>query len=77
MIATILQVPAQDPTYGAVSGLLFAILLIAGGTFFYFLPSYIGRHKRNARAIFTLNLLAGWTLVGWIVAMVWATTVEK
>jgi len=30
-------------------------------------------HKANYDAIRTLNLLAGWTVVGWIVAMVWAT----
>jgi hypothetical protein len=40
----------------------------------YFLPTIIGWHKRNAGAIFVLNLLLGWTLVGWAVALVWALT---
>jgi hypothetical protein len=40
----------------------------------YFLPTIIGWHKRNAGAIFVLNLLLGWTLVGWVVALVWALT---
>lgn len=40
----------------------------------YFLPTYVGRHKRNATAIFVLNLFAGWTFIGWVVALVWATT---
>jgi len=38
----------------------------------YFLPSIVGRRKQNANAIFVLNLLLGWTIVGWVVAMVWA-----
>jgi hypothetical protein len=42
----------------------------------YFLPTIIGLRKRNAGAIFALNLLLGWTLIGWIVALVWALTVE-
>ena len=38
----------------------------------YFLPTFIsGRHK-NHTAIFVLNLLLGWTIIGWSVAMVWA-----
>jgi len=43
-----------------------------GGLVLYFLPSIIGRNKRNAGAIFLLNFFLGWTVVGWIVAMVWA-----
>ena len=42
--------------------------------FVYFLPSIVGSQKRNAGAIFALNLLLGWTLIGWIVAFVWAVT---
>lgn len=38
----------------------------------YFVPSFVGRGKRNAKAIFVLNLLAGWTAVGWIAALIWA-----
>jgi Superinfection immunity protein len=51
-----------------------ATLIIAG----YFLPSLVSvlRHKRNAEAIFVLNLLLGWTLVGWVIALVWAVTVD-
>lgn len=51
---------------------LYIILAVA----FYFLPTIVGNRKRNANAIFTLNLLLGWTVIGWIVALVWATTAE-
>ena len=44
------------------------------GTFLYFLPSFIAlvRGKRDTLAIFLLNLFLGWSVVGWIVALVWA-----
>jgi hypothetical protein len=45
-------------------------------TLLYFLPSIIGHNKHNAAAIFLLNLLLGWTVVGWFVAMVWACTAD-
>ena len=44
--------------------------------FLYFLPTLVGAKKRNAAAIFVLNLLLGWTFIGWVVAMVWALTYE-
>jgi hypothetical protein len=45
--------------------------------FVYFLPAIIGRHKANAVAIFALNLFLGWTLIGWILALVWACTEDS
>lgn len=38
----------------------------------YFLPSYLARNNPNFTAILILNILAGWTFIGWIVALVWA-----
>jgi len=40
----------------------------------YFLPSIIAlaRSKRDLLAIFMLNLFLGWSVIGWIVALVWA-----
>ena len=45
-------------------------LLVAG--LLYFLPAIIGHNKRDATGIFILNLVAGWTGIGWIVALLWA-----
>jgi Superinfection immunity protein len=44
--------------------------------FLYFLPALVANHRRhhNQAAIFTLNLLGGWTAIGWIAAFVWAMT---
>jgi hypothetical protein len=54
-------------------GSFFLLILILAACI-YFLPAIIGRHKRNSGAIFALNLFAGWTFVGWIIALVWACT---
>lgn len=61
------QVAAQALTTVLVLVLVFGV---------YFLPSFVGRHKRNSGAIVVLNLFLGWTLVGWVAALVWALTVE-
>jgi Superinfection immunity protein len=50
-----------------------ALVLIIGA-FFYFIPALAGHKKQNAGAIFALNLFLGWTLIGWVVALVWAMT---
>ena len=44
------------------------------GTVLYFLPSIIAlaRSKRDTLAIFLLNLFLGWSVIGWVVALVWA-----
>jgi hypothetical protein len=50
--------------------LIFSILL-------YFLPALIGRHKTDAMGIFIVNLLFGWTVIGWIIALIWACAAER
>ena len=46
-----------------------------GGLFvMYFLPSIIAfaRNKRDTTAILLLNLFLGWSVIGWVIALVWA-----
>lgn len=45
----------------------------------YFAPTLIANNKKKANtgAIFALNLLAGWTVICWVVALVWSLTAEK
>ena len=40
----------------------------------YFLPSLISflRGHKNTLAIFLLNLVFGWTLLGWMAALIWS-----
>ena len=44
------------------------------GFVMYFLPSIIAivRSKRDVTAIILLNLFLGWTMIGWVVSLVWA-----
>lgn len=53
-----------------------AFILVAASPIIYFLPSVVGRKKRNFGAILILNLFLGWTVVGWVAALVWAVTKE-
>lgn len=42
----------------------------------YFVPSLVaaGRKHPNSTAIGVLNLMVGWTILGWVVALVWSCT---
>jgi len=52
------------------------MLTLAIAVLFYFLPAIIGRHKRDAAGIFLLNLLLGWTVICWLIALIWACMSE-
>ena len=49
------------------------------GIALYFLPTIIAaaRHKTNLVGIFLVNFLLGWSVIGWIVALVWAISTER
>jgi hypothetical protein len=51
-------------------------VIVVAIIYFYFLPTITAgeKGKENTKAIFFLNLVLGWTVLGWIVAMVWAIT---
>ncbi|MGD1038437.1 MAG: superinfection immunity protein [Roseiarcus sp.] len=53
---------------GMGGGLLLLVL--------YFAPSIIAlmRGHLSAAAIFVLNLVFGWTFIGWIIALIWSLT---
>lgn len=53
---------------------LLEILLVILIFTVYFLPSLIAflRQHKNKLAIFLLNLLLGWTVLGWVVSLVWS-----
>ena len=44
--------------------------------FFYFLPAFLARNKPEFTSILILNILAGWTFIGWIIALIWALTAK-
>ena len=62
-----LSIDAVGPLYGMLLALAFVLL--------YFFPTVIAavRKHRELHAIFELNALLGWTFVGWVLALVWAS----
>ena len=48
------------------------------GFVMYFLPSILAfaRSKRDATAILLLNIFLDWTVIGWVVALVWAVKTD-
>jgi hypothetical protein len=55
---------------------IFSIVIVVLAICFYFLPTMIGsiRHTEHGAGIFWINLLFGWTVLGWIAALIWAVT---
>ncbi|WP_396189723.1 superinfection immunity protein [Flavobacterium sp.] len=64
----------MNAAYSIAKGIGFFILNVF--TFCYFLPSTVAYYRRdkcgNVNSIFVLNLFLGWTLVGWVIALIWA-----
>lgn len=64
---------AALPNKNVLIGGAFAWAFIIVLAVLYFVPSAIAllRRHRNAIAIVALNIFLGWTLVGWVVSLVW------
>ena len=58
--------------------LILTVLAIATGTAVYFLPAIVAgaRRARHFAGIFILDLLFGWTVVGWLGTLIWACADE-
>ncbi len=67
---------AGNEMSSAIVGAILGLLALVVAAVIYFIPALIAHQnkKKNASAIFMLNLLAGWTFIGWVVAIVWAVT---
>ncbi len=52
---------------------LIGIGAIVGLCIIYFVPVLLAhdRKHKNVAAIGILNLLLGWTIIGWIIALIW------
>jgi hypothetical protein len=53
---------------------LMVICGVIAGAIIYFLPTVIAKNRQmdGIPALFLVNLLLGWTLIGWIVVLLWA-----
>jgi hypothetical protein len=51
------------------------LVLLTVATLGYLLPATVAywRGKKNFLAIAVLNVFLGWTLIGWVIALVWAS----
>jgi hypothetical protein len=79
---TIIASLAATPAFAeAASGKDFesALTMLIVMAAFYALPSIVAwrRGHHQTLAILTLNIGLGWTLIGWIGALVWANTAIK
>lgn len=56
-----------------------AILIFIFALLVYFLPTMVAssREIRASGGVFVLNLLLGWTFLGWVIALVWAVAGER
>ena len=45
----------------------------------YLIPYYVGYYnkKRHENMIFWVNLLVGWTVVGWLAVLIWAFAKDR
>ena len=62
-----------------VSVIVFAVIMIVGGFFslaLYLLPTILSifRDHPQKGPIIAINLLVGWTFIGWVVAIVWSVS---
>jgi hypothetical protein len=58
--------------YGPLPG----FFIIAGLIALYFVPAVWAhhRHHRNENAILLTTLFFGWTCIGWVIALIWASS---
>ena len=56
-----------------------SVMLVTWLALLYMLPTIIAvvQQRTNTGAIAALNVLLGWTFIGWVVALVWAMTKGK
>jgi len=57
---------------------MFFLPFFGFGFVMYFIPTIVAlaRNKRDTLSIFLLNLLLGWTLIGWVVALIWSVKTD-
>jgi len=52
------------------------LLLLLG---IHFLPTFVAivRQQRHSVLIFVLNIFVGWTIIGWLILLIWAAVGEE
>ena len=67
-----------DPVAGVIGVIVFLVIVIFCFAI-YFIPSIvaIASNHSSAGGIVALNLLLGWSFIGWVVALVWALSAPR
>lgn len=57
--------------------IIFILLIL--GVIVYFIPALVANNHQHPQtgAITILNLFLGWTLLGWVIALVWACSKQE
>jgi hypothetical protein len=60
-------------------GFFFFPFFFGFGFLFYFLPTIVAcvRERHDRLSVFLLNLFLGWSLIGWVIALVWALRSDR
>jgi hypothetical protein len=53
------------------------IVLLVLGLALYFIPTIVGWKTKYSSGILLLNLFLGWTVLGWLGALIWAISSPK
>ena len=53
---------------------IFGIFMLVLLLFIYFIPAFVATQRKHVAvsAITLINLFLGWTLIGWLVSLIWA-----
>jgi T4 superinfection immunity protein len=59
--------------------ILAGLVVMLGALWLYLLPAYIAYRRRHHQAapILVLNLVFGWTLLGWVGTLAWAVSAVR
>ena len=68
----------MDILLGALA-LIFTVCVTVAGFYLYLYPSVaaIKRKRKDVIPILFLNLIIGWTILGWGICLFWALNVEQ
>lgn len=53
------------------------VLAVILGLTIYLIPSFVASGKKHAAGIVVLNIFFGWSLIGWVAALIWALCSER
>ena len=45
--------------------------------FVYFIPTIISWNKKNSKFVIAFNTITAWTILGWLIAFVWALNISR